>query len=58
MKYSNYIYSFIHKPPATVQTLEPMCCMIRLAMLAFREIGTKISINNNRIINQFFLITN
>jgi len=50
MSVFNYIYSFIHKPPATVQTLEPMCCMIRLAMLAFREIGTKISINNNRII--------
>ena len=50
MSVFNYIYSFIHKPPATIQTLEPMCCMIRLAMLAFREIGTKISINNNRII--------
>lgn len=50
MSVFNYIYSFIHKPPNTVQTLEPMCCMIRLAMLAFREIGTKISINNNRII--------
>ena len=49
MSILNYIYSFIHKQPA-VQTLEPMCCMIRLAMLAFREIGTKISINNNRII--------
>jgi len=50
MSVFSYIYSFIHKPPNTVQTLEPMCCMIRLAMLAFREIGTKISINNNRII--------
>jgi len=50
MSVFNYIYSFIHKPAATIQTLEPMCCMIRLAMLAFREIGTKISINNNRII--------
>ena len=48
MSVFNYIYSFIHKPPA-VQTLEPMCCMIRLAMLAFRDIGTKISINNNTI---------
>ena len=49
MSIFNYIYSFIHTPPA-IQTLEPMCCMIRLAMLAFREIGTKISISNNRII--------
>jgi hypothetical protein len=48
MSVFNYIYSFIHKPPA-VQTLEPMCCMIRLAMLAFRDVGTKISINNNTI---------
>ena len=48
MSIFNYIYSFIHKPP-TVQTLEPMCCMIRLAMLAFRDVGTKISINNNVI---------
>ena len=50
MSVFSYIYSFIHKPPAAIQTLEPMCCMIRLAMLAFREVGTKISINNNRII--------
>ena len=50
MSIFNYIYSFIHKPPVTIQTLEPMCCMIRLAMLAFRDVGTKISINNNRII--------
>jgi hypothetical protein len=48
MSVFNYMYSFIHKPPA-VQSLEPMCCMIRLAMLAFREVGTKISINNNII---------
>ena len=49
MSIFNYIYSFIHKPPVTIQTLEPMCCMIRMAMLAFRDVGTKISINNNRI---------
>ena len=49
MSVFSYIYSFIHKPPAAIQTLEPMCCMIRLAMLAFRDVGTKISINNNTI---------
>ena len=49
MSVFSYIYSFIHKPPTAIQTLEPMCCMIRLAMLAFRDVGTKISINNNTI---------
>ena len=29
--------------------LDPLTCIIRLAILSFKPVGTKISINNNRI---------
>ena len=37
---------------SNLQLLEPLTCIIRLAMLNFQEIGTKIAIYNNRISSQ------
>lgn len=37
---------------SSLQLLEPLTCIIRLAMLNFQEIGTKIAIYNNRISSQ------
>ena len=36
------------------QILEPLSCMIRLAILSFKENGTKISICGNRITYQTY----
>ena len=45
----NVFYNYFNKSHTDCQILEPMCCMIRLAMLSFKDIGTKISINNHTI---------
>ena len=37
---------------SSLQLLEPLTCIIRLAMLNFQEVGTKIAIYNNRISSQ------
>lgn len=37
---------------SNLQLLEPLTCIVRLAMLNFQEIGTKIAIYNNRISSQ------
>ena len=37
---------------SNLQLLEPLTCIIRLAMLNFQEVGTKIAIYNNRISSQ------
>ena len=37
---------------SNLQLLEPLTCIIRLAMLNFQKIGTKIAIYNNRISSQ------
>ena len=37
---------------SNLQLLEPLTCIIRLAMLNFQENGTKIAIYNNRISSQ------
>ena len=47
---------FKHQPKInhnTLQLLEPMSAIIRLAMLCFESNGTKISIYNNRIYKQY-----
>jgi len=33
----------------TVFLLEPVCCLIRIGMLSFEEVGTKIAIERNRL---------
>ena len=50
----NYFSTYFVKTKNTKKnsihyTIEPLSCIIRLAILSFREDGTKISISNNRI---------
>lgn len=45
------VNNVMHNEPAK-QILDPLSCIIRLALLIFKESGTKISISNNRIYYQ------
>lgn len=47
-----YIKSFINNDPEHGEILDPLCCMIKLALLSIKPNNTKISITNNKIIFQ------
>jgi hypothetical protein len=44
-----YLYHYISPSQDELQIIDPFSCMIRLAMLDIKPIGTKISIYNHRI---------
>jgi hypothetical protein len=46
---SKFLNSFIVNTNNKNEILEPLCCLVRLAMLQFKEDGIKISISNNKI---------
>ena len=49
-KSSEYLFKYIKTTPEKKNSLiEPMCCIIRLAILEYKETGTKISIYDNCI---------
>lgn len=48
----NYISYKKHLKNPNLQLLEPLTCIVRLALLNFASIGTKVAISNNRLYNQ------
>ena len=48
-KFFNFMNSLFKDNNSNDSIIEPLSCLIRIAILEFKPLGTKISINNNRI---------
>jgi hypothetical protein len=45
----NFLNSMFTKPDEKNFIIDPFTCMVRLAVLSFKPVGTKISVNDNKI---------